>query len=61
MLFGTSVALAIYMVNIPSLRVLPSEFFSVMPYIITLVTLVIFSGKDYAPRAAGQPFDKGRS
>ncbi len=61
MLFGTSVALAIYMVNIPSLRVLPSEFFSVMPYIITLVTLVLFSGKDYAPRAAGQPFDKGRS
>lgn len=60
-LFGSSVALAIYMVNIPSLRVLPSEFFSVMPYLITLVTLVVFSGKDYAPRAAGQPFDKGRS
>lgn len=61
LLFGSSVALAIYMVNIQSLRFLPSEFFSVMPYIITLVTLVIFSGKDYAPRAAGQPFDKGRS
>lgn len=61
LLFGSSVALAIYMVNIPSLRVLPSEFFSVMPYIITLVTLVIFSGKDYAPRAAGQAFDKGKS
>ena len=60
-LFGTSVALAIYMVNIQSLRFLPSEFFSVMPYIITLVTLVIFSGKDYAPRAAGQAFDKGKS
>ncbi len=61
LLFGSSVALAIYMVNIPSLRFLPSEFFSVMPYIITLVTLVIFSGKDYAPRAAGQAFDKGKS
>ncbi len=61
LLFGTSVALAIYMVNIPSLRFLPSEFFSVMPYIITLVTLVLFSGKDYAPRAAGQAFDKGKS
>lgn len=61
LLFGSSVALAIYMVNIQSLRFLPSEFFSVMPYVITLVTLVIFSGKDYAPRAAGQPFDKGRS
>ncbi|MEN6476926.1 MAG: ABC transporter permease, partial [Rectinema sp.] len=31
LLFGTAVALAIYMVNIEALRVLPSEFFSVMP------------------------------
>jgi simple sugar transport system permease protein len=61
LLFGSSVALAIYMVNIPTLRFLPSEFFSVMPYIITLVTLVLFSGKDFAPRAAGQAFDKGKS
>jgi simple sugar transport system permease protein len=29
-----------------------------MPYLITLLTLVVFSGKDYAPRAAGQPYDK---
>lgn len=59
LLFGTAVALAIYMVNIESLRSLPSEFFSVMPYLITLVTLVAFSGKDYAPRANGQPYEKG--
>lgn len=59
LLFGTAVALAIYMVNIESLRSLPSEFFSVMPYLITLVTLVVFSGKDYAPRANGQPYEKG--
>jgi len=32
-----------------------------MPYIITLVTLVIFNGKDYAPRAVGQPYDKGKN
>jgi ABC-type uncharacterized transport system permease subunit len=61
LLFGSAVALAIYMVNIESLRSLPPEFFSVMPYIITIVTLVLFSGKDYAPRAAGQPFEKGGS
>lgn len=58
LLFGTAVSLSIYMVNIPALRVLPSEFFSVMPYIITLVTLVLFSGKDYAPRASGQPYER---
>jgi simple sugar transport system permease protein len=60
-LFGGAVALAIYMVNIEALRVLPSEFFSVLPYLITLVTLVAFSGRDWAPRAAGKAFDKGRS
>jgi len=58
MLFGLAVALAIYMVNIESLRFLPSEFFSVMPYVITLLTLVLFSGKEYAPRAAGQPYER---
>ena len=61
LLFGTAVALAIYMVNIESLRGLPPEFFSIMPYLITLVTLVIFSGKDYAPRAVGIPYEKGAS
>lgn len=61
LLFGTAVALSIYMVNIESLRFLPSEFFSVMPYIITLITLVIFSGKDYAPKAAGQPYERSGS
>ncbi len=61
LLFGTAVALAIYMVNIEALRRLPPEFFSVTPYLITLVTLVIFSGKDYAPKAVGIPYEKGAS
>jgi ABC-type uncharacterized transport system permease subunit len=60
-LFGAAVAFAIYVVNIESLRQLPPEFFSILPYAITLVALVIFSGKDYAPRASGQPFEKGSS
>lgn len=61
LLFGAAVALAIYMVNISVLRFLPPEFFSILPYVITLVTLVVFSGKDYAPAAAGQPYEKGGS
>ena len=60
-LFGASSALAVNIVNIEVFRTLPSELFSAMPYIITLVTLVIFSGKDYAPRAVGQPYDKGKN
>jgi simple sugar transport system permease protein len=61
LLFGTSSALAVYIINIAALKFLPPEFFNALPYVITLVTLVIFSGRDYAPRAAGQPFDKGKS
>ena len=61
-LFGMSSALAVHIVNIRNLRmILPSEFFSAIPYLITLITLIIFSGKDYAPRAVGKPFDKGKS
>ena len=54
-LFGTSVALAISMVNVQSLRFLPPQFFSVL----TILTLVLFSGKDFAPKAIGQPYEKG--
>jgi simple sugar transport system permease protein len=61
LLFGAASALAVYIVNIQSLKFLPSEIFSILPYFITLATLVIFSGKDYAPRSSGQPYDKGKS
>jgi simple sugar transport system permease protein len=60
-LFGVSSALAVNIINIKGLQFLPSEFFNALPYLITLFTLVIFSGKDYAPRACGQPYDKGKS
>ena len=60
-LFGMSSALAVNIINISGLQFLPSEFFSALPYLITLITLVLFSGRDYAPRAAGKPYDKGIS
>lgn len=60
-LFGVSSALAVNIINMRGLQILPPEFFSALPYLITLITLILFSGKDYAPRAAGQPFDKGKS
>jgi simple sugar transport system permease protein len=59
-LFGMSSALAVNIINIHSLQFLPSEFFNALPYLITLVTLVLFSGKDHAPRSAGKPFDIGK-
>jgi simple sugar transport system permease protein len=59
--FGASSALAVNIINIDILKSLPSELFNALPYLITLVTLVLFSGKDYAPRAVGQPYDRGKS
>lgn len=61
-LFGFAVAFSVYVVNIPSLKnALPSEFFSLLPYVITLLALVIFSGKNYAPKAEGTPYTQGAS
>jgi simple sugar transport system permease protein len=61
LLFGASSALAVNSNNIAFLKALfPAEFFTMLPYLITLATLVIFSGKDYSPRASGQPYDKGK-
>jgi len=55
-LFGLSSSFAVNVFNIRTLDFLPSEVFNMMPYVITVLTLVIFSGKDYAPRAVGEKF-----
>jgi simple sugar transport system permease protein len=52
-LFGVSSSLAINIINIKSLGFLPSEVFNILPFLITLLTLVVFSKKDYAPKALG--------
>ncbi|MGL4982916.1 MAG: ABC transporter permease [Treponemataceae bacterium] len=62
LLFGSAVAFSIYVINIPSLRnLLPAEFFSLLPYVITLLALIVFSGKNYTPKAAGKLYEKGSS
>ena len=53
LLFGFSSSLAVNIFNIRSLDFMPSEVFNMLPYLITLLTLVIFSGKEYAPKALG--------
>ncbi len=60
-LFGTALAFSIIASDFTVLRSMPTELFNIMPYAITLLTLVIFSGKNYAPRAAGRPYEKGSS
>ena len=57
LLFGLSSSFAVNVFNIRSLDFMPSEVFNMLPYLITLLTLVVFSGKDFAPKAVGQPYD----
>jgi len=61
LLFGTALAFSIIASDVTILRQFPTEMFNIMPYAITLLTLVIFSGKNYAPLAAGKPYEKGAS
>lgn len=60
-LFGTALTFSIIAGNFELLRKFPSELFNIMPYAITLLTLVLFSGKNYAPLAAGKIYEKGAS
>ncbi len=61
LLFGTALAFSIIANDYTLLRKMPTEVFNIMPYAITLLTLVIFSGKNYAPASAGIPYVKGAS
>ncbi len=57
--FGFSQILGVFATTIDLLAKVPNEYFSALPYIMTIIALVIFSGKAVGPKAAGQPYDKG--
>ncbi len=60
--FGLLKAVSAAYIGIPMLYNLgiPQVFYQVMPYIITLVVLLLTSKKSVAPAAEGQHFDKGQ-
>lgn len=60
MFFAFSQVLAIYATDIGLLQSLPHEVFVAMPYILTIVALVVFSGKSVGPKAAGEIYDIGK-
>jgi hypothetical protein len=37
---------------------IPSQFFSAIPYLLTLFVLAFFGGRAAAPAADGQPYEK---
>ncbi len=61
LLFGAALALATISSMIPALKAVPSQVFNIIPYVVTLIALIVFSGKEYAPKASGMPYEKGAS
>ncbi len=61
LLFGTAQAFTVIATNFSSLKSIPTEVFNIFPYLITLIALVLFSGKNYAPASDGKPYVKGAS
>jgi len=60
MFFGFSLTLSFYAKDIPFLASLPQEVFYILPYILTIVALVVFAGKTVGPKAAGEIYDQGK-
>ena len=58
--FGFSQATSIYAKDIPLLQKVPQDFFFMLPYVLTVIALVVFSGKSVGPRAAGEVYDPGK-
>ncbi|HHU50289.1 MAG TPA: ABC transporter permease [Firmicutes bacterium] len=58
--FGLASTIANVSQAIPALAKIPGLLLKNFPYIVTLLVLVIFSKSSQAPRAAGEPYDKGK-
>ncbi len=58
--FGFSQALSFYAKDIDFLSRLPTEFFYFLPYVLTIVALIVFSGRSVGPKAAGEIYDAGK-
>jgi simple sugar transport system permease protein len=58
--FGFAQATSIYAKDIGFLRDVPLEVFYLLPYLLTAIALVVFSGKSVGPKAAGEIYDAGK-
>lgn len=57
LLFGAAQALTVLLGG-GAFKV-PSEVLAMLPYIITIIILILFVGRSAAPKASGQPYEKG--
>jgi simple sugar transport system permease protein len=60
-LFGISSSLAVSIANIKGIQFIHLEMFNMMPFLITLLTLVVFGERKNAPKAIGQSYYKSTS
>ncbi len=58
LLFGLFQAFSIVLPGTLPINI-PSEFLSMLPYILTIIILILFVGKAVAPKADGVPYRKG--
>lgn len=58
LVFGFSQSLVVLIGASDSLIL--TEFISMIPYVLTLLILVVFVGKAVAPKSLGKPYEKGR-
>ena len=57
-LFGFAQALAIFWGGNKSVPI-PSQITAMLPYVLTIIVLILFVGKSVAPKADGVPYEKG--
>lgn len=57
LLFGFSQALTVVLGG--GSFAIPSEILAMLPYILTIIVLILFVGKSVAPKADGVPYEKG--
>ena len=58
--FGFASTIANVSQVIPELSYFPPVILKIFPYVMTLIALIIFSKSSRAPKAVGEPFDKGK-
>lgn len=47
-------------VSVPGIGVLPTQVFSALPYVLTVILMAGFIGRSVAPKAVGKPYIKER-
>lgn len=59
LLFGFAQALVVLLGGTSFSYLIPSEILSMLPYILTIIVLILFVGKSVAPKSDGIPYEKG--